>query len=78
MSPEVEVECSLIHIMTFWVMTSLNLVSSYKFVIGKCWGGLPVEVSPSMVVCISINKVKETLKRHTKQFQTCIHSQNCL
>jgi hypothetical protein len=61
--------------MTFWVMTSLNLVSSYKFITGKCWGGLSVEVSPSMVVCISIKKVKETLKRHTKQFQTFIHKE---
>jgi len=33
--------------MAFWVMTSLNLVSGYKCITGKCWGGVPVEESPS-------------------------------
>jgi len=55
--------------MAFWVMTSLNLVDGYKYIVGKCWGGVPIVVSQPMALCISIKKVKETLQSHKKQFQ---------
>ena len=47
--------------MAFRVMTSLNLVSSYKCIIGKSWGGVHVEVSLSMAVCIAIKKKSKKL-----------------
>jgi hypothetical protein len=55
--------------MTFWVMTSLNLVGSLKCIIGKCRGGVPVDVSPSMAVCSSIH-VKGSQRNFKKPQET--------